>query len=295
MYTDAQRAALWQSIYEDWHEIYDLRRQHTTDQREKRMQEEPIEEPFRTPWRAGIGRREALSGFAYKTNSLSSSYGKSLSSHKDLPTDLEASFIKFNQDLCTVKMCKRHCEASPLVKGALVTSGFELLSRENAVENARYLVGQNAVQNQGTQNVGNQNRLSIVLEIANHYRNGNVETTPALGNTLQIAQDAKKQGSKLSRGIWIFWLLQVLMRKLRRENANYSLENNYAWQASIHLDLFNMFTQEEQYTKLLEPIPEPHQVPQNDCNVISEVSSVEQGGGTVEQHPPTVEETRAYQ
>ncbi|GJS82851.1 retrovirus-related pol polyprotein from transposon TNT 1-94 [Tanacetum coccineum] len=59
--------------------------------------------------------------------------------------------------------------------------------------------------------------------------------------------------------------------------------------------IFNMFTQEEQYTKLLEPIPEPHHVPQNDSNVIYEVSSVEQGGGTVEQHPKTIKETRAYQ
>ncbi|GJS73840.1 hypothetical protein Tco_0706681 [Tanacetum coccineum] len=41
-------------------------------------------------------------------------------------------------------------------------------------------------------------------------------------------------------------------------------------------EIFNMFTQEEQYTELLEPIPEPHQVPQNDSNVISKVSSVEQ-------------------
>nr|GFA53021.1 hypothetical protein [Tanacetum cinerariifolium] len=45
------------------------------------------------------------------------------------------------------------------------------------------------------------------------------------------------------------------------------------------------------YTKLLEPISEPHQVPQNDSNVISEVSSVEQGRGTVEQHPANVKET----
>ncbi|GKB91568.1 retrovirus-related pol polyprotein from transposon TNT 1-94 [Tanacetum coccineum] len=59
-------------------------------------------------------------------------------------------------------------------------------------------------------------------------------------------------------------------------------------------EIFNMFTQEEQYTELLEPIPEPHQVQQNDSNVISEVSSVEQSGGTVDQHPATVEETRAY-
>nr|GEY71093.1 hypothetical protein [Tanacetum cinerariifolium] len=56
-------------------------------------------------------------------------------------------------------------------------------------------------------------------------------------------------------------------------------------------EIFNMFTQEEQYTELLEPIPEPHQVLQNDNNVISEVFSVEQSGGTVEQHPTNVEET----
>ncbi|GKB70106.1 hypothetical protein Tco_0931518 [Tanacetum coccineum] len=59
-------------------------------------------------------------------------------------------------------------------------------------------------------------------------------------------------------------------------------------------DIFNMFTQEEQYTELLEPIPEPYQLQQNDSNVISEVSSMEQSGGTVDQHPVTIEETRAY-
>nr|GFC30901.1 hypothetical protein [Tanacetum cinerariifolium] len=57
-------------------------------------------------------------------------------------------------------------------------------------------------------------------------------------------------------------------------------------------EIFNMFTQEEQYTKLLKPIPEPLQVPQNDNNVISEVTRMEQSGGTVEQHPENVEETR---
>ncbi|GKD41358.1 hypothetical protein Tco_1261565, partial [Tanacetum coccineum] len=59
-------------------------------------------------------------------------------------------------------------------------------------------------------------------------------------------------------------------------------------------EIFNMFTQEEQYTKLLEPIHEPHQVQQNDSNVISDISSMEQEGETVEQHPDTVEETCAY-
>nr|GEV69128.1 uncharacterized mitochondrial protein AtMg00810-like [Tanacetum cinerariifolium] len=59
-------------------------------------------------------------------------------------------------------------------------------------------------------------------------------------------------------------------------------------------DIFNMFTQEDQYIELLEPILAPHQVQQNDSNVISEVSSVEQSRRTVDQHPVTVEETRAY-
>nr|GEX76339.1 retrovirus-related Pol polyprotein from transposon TNT 1-94 [Tanacetum cinerariifolium] len=58
-------------------------------------------------------------------------------------------------------------------------------------------------------------------------------------------------------------------------------------------EIFNMFTQEEQYTELLEPIPKPHQVPQNDNNIISEDSSVEQSGKIVEQHPANFEETRA--
>nr|GEW71259.1 hypothetical protein [Tanacetum cinerariifolium] len=39
-------------------------------------------------------------------------------------------------------------------------------------------------------------------------------------------------------------------------------------------EIFNMFTQEEQYTELLEPIPESHQVPQKDNDVLSEDTSV---------------------
>nr|GFA97682.1 hypothetical protein [Tanacetum cinerariifolium] len=58
-------------------------------------------------------------------------------------------------------------------------------------------------------------------------------------------------------------------------------------------EIFNMFTQEEQYTELLEPISEQHQVPQNDNNVISEVTGMEQSGETVEQHPANFGETRA--
>nr|GEZ44563.1 hypothetical protein [Tanacetum cinerariifolium] len=39
-------------------------------------------------------------------------------------------------------------------------------------------------------------------------------------------------------------------------------------------EIFNMFSQEEQYTELLEPIIESHQVPQNDNNVITEINAL---------------------
>nr|GEY30741.1 hypothetical protein [Tanacetum cinerariifolium] len=59
--------------------------------------------------------------------------------------------------------------------------------------------------------------------------------------------------------------------------------------------IFNMFTQEEQYTDLLEPILEPQLVPQNDNHVTSVAPSMVQSGGTVETSFSPNEETRAFQ
>nr|GEU99540.1 hypothetical protein [Tanacetum cinerariifolium] len=68
----------------------------------------------------------------------------------------------------------------------------------------------------------------------------------------------------------------------------------YNYENCYDNEIFNMFTQEEQYIELLEPILEPHQVPQNDNYVISEDSSVEQSGRIVEQHPANVDKTRVF-
>ncbi|GJX04043.1 hypothetical protein Tco_0189959 [Tanacetum coccineum] len=154
-----------------------------------------------------------------------------------------------------------------------------------------HLVGQNAVQNQGTQNVGNQNRFSVVPGIANQHENGNVVAARAEGACEEIERAAANCPLENN-------LQQASTSGTQSDKAPvYDSDGS----AEVHLsencydnDIFNMFTQEEQYTELLEPIPEPHQVPQNDSNVISKVSSVEQGGGTVEKHSANVEETRAY-
>nr|GEY08249.1 hypothetical protein [Tanacetum cinerariifolium] len=60
-------------------------------------------------------------------------------------------------------------------------------------------------------------------------------------------------------------------------------------------EIFNMFTQEEQYTNLLEPIPEPQLVPQNDNHVTSIAPNMVQSGGTVEISFAPNQETRAHQ
>ncbi|GKD00707.1 hypothetical protein Tco_1170981, partial [Tanacetum coccineum] len=167
-------------------------------------------------------------------------------------------------------------------------------------------VVQNAVQNPGVQNVRNQNGVIVVPGIAYQNENGNV-----------IEARAEEAGIQLQAEEFDLMATAADLDEIKEVNANCILMANlqqastsgtqtdkapvYDSDGSVEVQLhdncyndeiFNMFTQEEQYTELLKPIPEPHQVPQNDSNAVSKVSSVEQGRGTVEQHPVNVEETR---
>nr|GEU67852.1 hypothetical protein [Tanacetum cinerariifolium] len=60
-------------------------------------------------------------------------------------------------------------------------------------------------------------------------------------------------------------------------------------------EIFNMLTQEEQYTDLLEPIPEPQLVLHNENHVTSVAPSMVQSVGTVETSFDPNEETHAHQ
>ncbi|GJS28326.1 hypothetical protein Tco_0488946 [Tanacetum coccineum] len=175
----------------------------------------------------------------------------------------------------------------------------------NTIQNIRNQVVQNAVQNPGVQNIGNQNGLSVVPGIANQNQigKGNVRIGTIL---LELAySDQGEEGSDLDE-IEEVNANCILMANLQQASTSGTQTDNAPvydsdGSAEVHNydncydnEIFNMFTQEEQYTELLEPIPEPHQEQQNDSNVISDFSSVEQEGGTVDQHPATVEETRAY-
>nr|GEV24068.1 retrovirus-related Pol polyprotein from transposon TNT 1-94 [Tanacetum cinerariifolium] len=167
------------------------------------------------------------------------------------------------------------------------------LNGYNAVQNVRNQVAQNP----RVQNVGNQNGQIGVPGNANLNGNGNLVAARAEGNTAGQNRNQIRCYNYRGMGHFARNCTQALTSGTQTDKAPiYDLDGS----AEVHdyencddNEIFNMFTQKEQYTELLEPIPEQHQVPQNDNNVISEVTSVEQSRETVEQHPVNFEETRA--
>nr|GFA84740.1 hypothetical protein [Tanacetum cinerariifolium] len=142
-------------------------------------------------------------------------------------------------------------------------------------------------------NVGNQNGLIGVPGNANQNGNGNLVAARIEGMQLGIMTQlliAQKEetGIQLQAEEFEFMAATADLDEIEEVNANCILIANQQ-QASTS----STQTDKAPYTELLEPIPESHQVPHNDNNVIFEVTSVEQSGETVEQHLENVEETRA--
>nr|GEZ18215.1 hypothetical protein [Tanacetum cinerariifolium] len=149
-------------------------------------------------------------------------------------------------------------------------------------------VSQNAVQNPRVQNFRNRNGLIGVPRNGNQIRNGNLVAARAEENA--AGQNGNQIRCYNCRGVDLDEIEEVnanciLMANLQQASTSgtqtdiapvYDTDGS----AEVHKncddnEIFNMFTQEERYTELLEPIPESHQVPQNDNDVISKDTSVE--------------------
>nr|GEV09180.1 putative reverse transcriptase domain-containing protein [Tanacetum cinerariifolium] len=189
--------------------------------------------------------------------------------------------------------------------------------RNRVVQNAVSNVVQNAVQNPGVQNIRNHNGLIVVLGITNQNpnRNGNVVAVQAEGNA--IGNNGNQIRCYNCRGLGhlatnctvgprrknvAYLQTQLLIAQTKEACIQLQAEEFDLIAAAADLDeikevnancilMANLNKHRHRYTELLEPILEPHQIQQNDSNVISEVSSMEQDEGTVDQHPATVEET----
>nr|GEV59197.1 hypothetical protein [Tanacetum cinerariifolium] len=163
----------------------------------------------------------------------------------------------------------------------------------NTWQNGRIQGAQNAIQNAGVQNGGNQNGLVVVPGIAN--QNGtedcarNCTARPRrrdaayLQTQLLIAQK-EEAGIQLQAKEFDFMAAACDLDEIEEANANCILMANLQHASTS-----------EQYTHLLEPIPEPQLVPQNDNHVTFVAPSMVQSGGTVETSSAPNEETRAHQ
>ncbi|GJZ99932.1 hypothetical protein Tco_0672483 [Tanacetum coccineum] len=181
------------------------------------------------------------------------------------PEDIFDPTTAMNMALVLIAKSFKHNYSTPTNNNHRISSNPRNRQIAQPVQNVENQVVQNAVQNPGVQNVRNQNRLIVVPWIANpnvnQHGNGNVVAAQTEGTGNGNIGD---------------------LDDIKEVNANCILMANLQ-QASTS----------EQYNELLDPIPELHQVQQNDSNVISAVSSVEKSGGTVEQHLDTTEETHA--
>nr|GEU81242.1 hypothetical protein [Tanacetum cinerariifolium] len=163
-----------------------------------------------------------------------------------------------------------------------------------------------AVQNAGVQNGGNQNGLVVVPGITNQNGTGNVVAARAEEIQLQAEEfDFMAAAGDLDE-IEEVNANYILMANLQHASTSGTQVNKapvYDTDGSAEVQLndncydnkiFNMFTQEELYTDLLEPILEPQLVPQNDIYVTSVAPSMVQSGGTVETSSAPNEKTRAH-
>nr|GEZ82388.1 uncharacterized mitochondrial protein AtMg00810-like [Tanacetum cinerariifolium] len=122
---------------------------------------------------------------------------------------------------------------------------------------------QNVVQNPRVQKVRNQNGLIGVQGNGNQNQIGN-------GNLVAAHVEGNATGQNGNQ-IMCYNCMGTDSAPIYNSDGSAEVHEN-----CDDNEIFNIFTQEEQYTELLEPIPESHQVPQNDNDVISEDTSVKQ-------------------
>ncbi|GKB20668.1 hypothetical protein Tco_0854591 [Tanacetum coccineum] len=191
----------------------------------------------------------------------------------------------------------------------------------NALQNVENQVVQNAVQNPDVQNIRNKNGLIVVLGNANQNsnENGNVVAAQAEGNA--NGNNDNQIRCYNYRGLGYF-ARNCTVRPRRRDAAYLQTQFLIAQKEEAGIQLldeeFDLMAAVKDLDEIKEvnancilmanlqqastsgtqtdkaPIYDSDGSAENDNNVISVVSSVEQSRKIVEQHPATVEETRAY-
>nr|GEW32269.1 retrovirus-related Pol polyprotein from transposon TNT 1-94 [Tanacetum cinerariifolium] len=179
----------------------------------------------------------------------------------------------------------------------------------NAWQNGGIQGTQNTIQNAKVQIGGNQNWLIVVPWIANQNGTGmghiarnctarlRRRDAAYLQTQLLIAQK-EEVGIKLQAEEFDFMATVGDLDEIKEVNANCILMANLqqASTSGTQHDKAPVYDTDgsAEYTDLLEPIPEPQLVPQNENHVTSVAPSMVQSGGTIETSFAPNEETHAH-
>ncbi|GJR43950.1 retrovirus-related pol polyprotein from transposon TNT 1-94 [Tanacetum coccineum] len=191
----------------------------------------------------------------------------------------------------------------------------------NAVQTVGNQVVQNAVQNPGVRNVGNQNGLIIIPGIANQTPNGNGNVVEAWAQGNTIGNNGNQIRCYNCRGLGHL-ARNCIVRPQRRDAAYLQTKLLITQKEEVGIQLqakeFDLMAAAADLDEIKEVnancilmanlqqastsgtqtdkalVYDSDRSTKNDSNVISEVFSMEQSGGTVDQHSATVKETCAY-
>nr|GEV33004.1 hypothetical protein [Tanacetum cinerariifolium] len=159
------------------------------------------------------------------------------------------------------------------------------MSQDRQIQNVR-----GNVQNAGAQNGGNQNRLVIVPRVTNQNGTDNIVAARVEGSRNGIKPEIQLQVEEFD-----FMAAVGDLDEIEEVNANCILMANlqHASTSGTQHDKAPVYDTDgsAEYTDLLDPIPEPQLVPQDDSHVTSIAPSMVQSGGTVETSSAPNEET----
>nr|GEW02635.1 hypothetical protein [Tanacetum cinerariifolium] len=235
----------------------------------------------------------------------------------DLTEEINAALILFAKAFQLTAPTNNNQRTSSNPRNCQIAHPVMNMSQDRQIQNVRGNGGNQFGQYVGQVAQNQQGYNTWQKGIANQNGTGNVIAARAEGtgsgnqarcyNCRGLGHIARNYTARPRRRDPVYLQTQLLIAQ--KEEARIQLqakEFNFMvaadGSAEVHLndnsydnEIFNMFTQDEQYTDLLEPILEPQLVLQNDNHVTYVAPSMVQSGGTVETSSAPNEETRAHQ
>nr|GEW64279.1 hypothetical protein [Tanacetum cinerariifolium] len=201
------------------------------------------------------------------------------------PKDITDSTTLMNMALALMAKAFKLNYSTPTNNNQTISSNPQNRQIAQSVQNVKNQVVQDAVQNTGVHNVGNQNGLIVVLGTANKNPNGNGNLVAARAEVMYLIIMVIRYGVTTTED-WV--ILLETAQSDQEEGMLLIFRLNLDEIEEVNANCILMAKLQQASTSSTQT----DKAPVYDSDGSVEVSSMEQSGGTVEQHPANVEETR---